>query len=348
MSKSFASIQMDQVAAPEKNRGPDWLWQGFLARGYITLFTSLWKNGKTTLVTGLLQQLGAGGPFLGQTCRACKALVVSEEGRELWADRLNLMPVGPHAQLLSRPFLVRPNPEQWSELIDNAIAQRLAGELDLFVVDPLAAFLPGPSESDMGTLLAMLQPLQRLASAGVAVLVLHHPRKEPSEVGSAARGSGALLGFVDIIMEMYGLSGLRSDERRRRLTGRSRFLATPRQTYFEWDPKTGAFCVVSDPYEAAYRENWGTLKTVLEKYEVSRPMTEILLDWPATTEAPSPTTLFRWLKRAHSEDRVRRQGRGSKGQPYRYRLTTDADRTRDRYRERGELPPLELFGGFGR
>ena len=39
---------------------------------------------------------------------------------------------------------------------------------------------------DAGTLLEMLHPLQRLASAGAAVLILHHPRKRPADEGNAA------------------------------------------------------------------------------------------------------------------------------------------------------------------
>src|SRR5947209_4143361 len=73
----------------------DWLWQGYLARGSLTLLTSLWKAGKTTLLTGLLQRLGSGGDFLGQACVPARALVVSEESREHWAERLRTMPIGP-------------------------------------------------------------------------------------------------------------------------------------------------------------------------------------------------------------------------------------------------------------
>jgi len=205
-------------------------WHGYLARGSLALLTSLWKAGKTTLLTGLLQRLGAGGEFLGQACVPARALVVSEEPRELWADRLRTMPIGPHARLLPRPFLTRPTSEEWRDLIEYSLKQRAADELDLFVVDTLASFLPGRSESDAGTLLEMLQPLQRLAAAGVAVFVLHHPRKKASDEGSSARGSGALLGFVDIILELHRVGQVQSDERRRGCSAR-RGTRPPRGTW---------------------------------------------------------------------------------------------------------------------
>src|SRR5436305_1507001 len=219
---SFASLPMDQLAGSGIIPPVNWLWHGYLARGNLTLLTSLWKAGKTTLLAGLLQRLGPGGAFLGHDCIPGRALVVSEESREHWAERSRTMPFGPHSRLLARPFRTRPSPAEWCDLIDHALDLRAAGALDLFAVDPLASFLPGRSDSDAGTLLEMLQPLQRLAAAGAAVLILHHPRKKPSDEGSSARGSGALLGFVDVILELYRFGRLQSDERRRRLIGLSR------------------------------------------------------------------------------------------------------------------------------
>ena len=167
-----------------------WLWDGFLMPGDLTLLTSQWKTGKTTLLAGLLQRLGTGEPFLNRATRQARAWVLSEESESHWADRLRRMPVGPHAQLLSRPFHGRPTPEDWSDLIDRAVDESAAGQLDLVVVDPLASFLPGRCESNAATLLEALQPLHRLTAAGMAVLLLHHPRKKKSEAGSSARGSG--------------------------------------------------------------------------------------------------------------------------------------------------------------
>src|SRR5262245_15237248 len=105
----FASISMDEVqAAAGENHVAEWIWNGYIARSNLTLLTSLWKAGKTTLLAGLLQQLAGGGTFLGQACRAAKALVISEESTVHWAPRLALMPIGPHVRLMARPFLRRP------------------------------------------------------------------------------------------------------------------------------------------------------------------------------------------------------------------------------------------------
>ena len=40
----------------------NWLWRGFLAAGQLTLLTSLWKSGKTTLAV-LLSRMKEGVPL---------------------------------------------------------------------------------------------------------------------------------------------------------------------------------------------------------------------------------------------------------------------------------------------
>src|SRR5438067_2210940 len=43
----------------------DWLWQGYLAPGNVTLLTSQWKTGKTTLLALLLDRMKSGGVLAG-------------------------------------------------------------------------------------------------------------------------------------------------------------------------------------------------------------------------------------------------------------------------------------------
>jgi hypothetical protein len=53
--------------------GPDWLWHGYLAAGNVTLLTSPWKAGKTTLTAALLSRMAA-GELAGSAVRPGKAL----------------------------------------------------------------------------------------------------------------------------------------------------------------------------------------------------------------------------------------------------------------------------------
>src|SRR5437762_9648345 len=64
-----------------------WLWHGYLGPGQVTLLTSQWKSGKTTLLSILLGRLKTGGDLAGLRVAAAKAIVVSEESRLQWLLR---------------------------------------------------------------------------------------------------------------------------------------------------------------------------------------------------------------------------------------------------------------------
>lgn len=64
-------LWMEEVhsAAEEKMA---WLWHGYLAPGNITLLTSQWKTGKTTLLSVLLARLKEGGTLAGLASLAAR------------------------------------------------------------------------------------------------------------------------------------------------------------------------------------------------------------------------------------------------------------------------------------
>jgi RecA-family ATPase len=202
--------------------GPDWLWDGYLAAGNVTLLTSPWKAGKTTLTAALLSRMAAGGAMAGSAVRPGKALVLSEEAPALWNARRERFPFGPHICWVCRPFAGKPTAAQWLDLVGQVATLQGEHGFALLVIDPLASFLPGRAENDAAAVLAALLPLQRLTTAGLAVLLLHHPRKQAAADGHWARGSGALMGFVDVLIEMQYFSPASADDRRRKLLPYSR------------------------------------------------------------------------------------------------------------------------------
>jgi hypothetical protein len=331
-------IPLGRLSAEPTPTAADWLWHGYLRAGEITLLTSQWKTGKTTLLLGLLRALGAGHPFLDRPTRPSRAWVISEEPQELWRDRVQHHPVGGHVELMPRPFRGRPTRDEWGDLIDTAVIDRP----DLFVVDTLAHFLPGRSESDASTLHDSLQPLHRLTTSGAAVLLLHHPRKKPSEAGSSARGSGALLAFADVLMELSRYGKLKSDARRRLLFARSRRPETPERLAYEWESTCGEFRTVNDPRDRQYAENWATVEQVLRDRGGSMTCADVAANWPDEWAPPGATALYSWLHAAHARKLLARTGRGTRTDPYRFRLRTKQDDENDRFRASlPELPPLD-------
>jgi DNA helicase HerA-like ATPase len=90
-----------KAAAPDRR---DWLWQGYLAPGNVTLLTSLWKSGKSTLISVLLARMKAGGTVAGLPMRPGRAVVISEESPEMWLDRSRVVDLDGHVDWFCRPF----------------------------------------------------------------------------------------------------------------------------------------------------------------------------------------------------------------------------------------------------
>lgn len=298
-----------------------WLWEGYLAGGTVTLLVGRWKAGKTTLLSVLLARLGAGGTLAGLAVRPGRAVVVTEEQDHLWQERIQRLGIGPHVTVLSRPFRGRrPTPERWHRLVDSLVARREAGELDLAVIDPLADFLPSRTENNAGVMLDMLLPFQALTQRGAGVMILHHPSKGPTVAGQASRGSGALPGSVDILLEMEQLKGVLPDDRRRRLSAFSRHHSTPRRLVIELTPDGKDYVSLGDDLGHEFEDNWKVLAGVLEDATRKLTRADILAQWPADFFKPSAVELWRWLDRAVKDGRLLMEGTGRRNHPFKYWL----------------------------
>ena len=319
---SSTTFQLDsladlRLATPHRT---DWLWHGFLAAGNITLLTSQWKTGKTTFVSILLSKLAAGGLFLGLPVRPGKVAIVSEEAKELWLTRSDKLHFGAQARWICRPFLGKPQFEEWSALIDFLAGIREREGLDLVVIDPLAAFLPGRSENDAATIMEAMLPLRQLTQAGVSILILHHPKKGKIVPGQGSRGSGALTSWADIIVEMSRFSQSLEDDRRRSLFAFSRHEETPRRMLVELEANGTDYLIHGDFANAEFEREWPVLLGVLEDARGKKTRREILDEWPADFTKPSQSSLWKWLAQALTEGRIQQEGTGRKTKPFRYWL----------------------------
>jgi hypothetical protein len=332
---------LDRTPAPT-----DWLWAGYLAPGHITLLTSPWKAGKTTLLAALLARLGPGGTFAGRPVRAAKAVVVSEEGAQLWRARCNRFDFGSHVCFFCRPFRIRPSSADWVALLDQMLELHRDHRFELAVFDPLAQFLPARSENNADLMLEALAPLERLTADGLAVLLLHHPRKQASADGEWARGSGALSGHADILIEMKYFGSAAADDRRRKLLAYSRFEETPRRLVIELNDAGTDYHSLGDQEDEEFNRGWRLLLPVLAGASDKLTRAAIRADWP-DPEPPAEITLYRWLERARAAGHVLRDGTGRKNDPYRYWLPGQEPKweAARRAEEDPELKPLEeIFG----
>ncbi len=310
---SYAELQPADVR-------PDWLWQGYLLPAAVTLLTSLWKSGKSTLLAVLLARLKTGGMLGGLPVRAGRAVVVTEEDPQLWWDRGHNLDLAGHIHWFCRPFQGKPTTDQWLDLLTQVGRMHDRQPVDLLAIDPLSHLAPMRSENDTAEMIKAVAPLQRLTARGVSVLLPHHPRKGPVTPGQAVRGSGALSASVDVILEMFPVSRRSAKDRRRRLQAYSRYAATPPTWVIEWSADGTGYVGLGPSAEPDFARGWPILQALLAGAE--GPMTRLAMfrAWPDAALTPAKQTLWKWLTCAVREGLVLHRGLGSRREPYEYYL----------------------------
>jgi hypothetical protein len=309
----WGSDSLAALASPDTS----WLWHGFLARGAITLLTSQWKSGKTTLVSVLLSKLQGGGELAGLALTPACALVLSEESPDHWARRNARLRFGPNIGWICRPFTGRPSIDAWNDLVDHIAAVARDRNMRLLVIDPLASFMAGGSENDPAAVLATLHPLQRLTALGLAVLVLHHPRKGDVRAGQAARGSGTLSGTADILIEMRYDGRITRSGRRRRLQAFSRFDESPSDLVIELTADGDHYISHGSFENHDFSRHWPYLESLLETAKNKLTRNDIFEMWYRLPR-PSLTTINGYLETAIDKGLLKKDGKGHRTNPFRY------------------------------
>jgi len=299
---------------------PAWICQGLLAAGHITLLTSQWKSGKTTLLSLLLGCRRAGSQLAGFGVKEGKTMVISEEDIRLWAPRHRKLNFGDNAGIYSRPFGSMNRDEAWPKIMDMIETEHAIHGFDLVVIDSLAYFLPGHAENNASLLLQALAPLERFTRRGIAVLLIHHPSKGETIVGQAARGSGALASLVDIILEMDFFRRRDLTDRRRTFHLLSRLDDSPGQFVLELNKEGTAYTKLGSSLALDFEESWDVVAGILGSSTQPLSRRHILDLWPNPELAPNPGTLCRFLNRAVEQKLLIQIGRGTKNDPFRFRL----------------------------
>lgn len=191
MTSSKIVFRFLQDLPPPKPR--EEIVEGLIGRGEIALLTGAPKMGKSSLACALVASITNGENFLGRTTSKGAAVYLAAERGEGVQRRLDAAGADPAKAAIAMTSI---------NLLDDVgdliqAIRSLITDPALIVIDTLARVTLGIEENsarDMGRVVAALTRVQD-AFPRAALVVVHHTGKA---AGASARGSGALLGGVDL------------------------------------------------------------------------------------------------------------------------------------------------------
>lgn len=289
----------------------DWIWKGFIGKGFITTLSSHPKMGKTTLLFHFLKAAKESGGFLGYPAKSSKKiLILSEENKKMYAKRAKAFGLDGDNLLVMPSFDVCTL--SWKGILEATDKIIEKENVELLIIDTLGAFWRIPNENEAPVVQSSIDELKILVQRrDIGCLALHHLRKAEGSHGTTMRGSTALMGAIDNSLEFqYG-----GTVTRRKITSHSRFEETPPEI------------IVERTSENVY-VNLGTPAS-FEKAEVKKAFLEALTDEYEKIEKimerlntkPGASSLKAIASEVRKENPpiVDWQGKGVKRDPYQYR-----------------------------
>ncbi len=199
------------------------MWDGYIGKGLLSLLAAFPKVGKSTLLWHLLRAMHNEQEFLGRATRKTNVVIFTEEASANIAQRseeFQLQDASIHVVPI-QPGL------NWANLIGYAKYRVQKHDADLIILDTISRFWGLHSEDDAAEQLRAINPLFVLVRHfKLGCLIVHHTRKGRGAGGRAVRGSNALTGAVDVIMEFDKMAQY-DPTTRRRIDSLSRFSDTP-------------------------------------------------------------------------------------------------------------------------
>jgi hypothetical protein len=295
-----------------------WVLHGYLTCDGITLLSAIWKAGKTTWLAHLLRAIQAGEMFCGQSVRAGRVLYVTEESESIWATRRDKLGLTDATDFVVRPFIGKPTKARWNSFVTDYLPSVLAARpADLVVLDTLGNLWPVKDENNAAEVQEALMPL-RLTSAGRALLLVHHLSKGDASEGKGSRGSGALMAFVDVLVEFRRFKADDRTDRRRVMSAWGRYDETPAELVVELTEH--GYQEQGDRETAANAEIVAKVLSLLPSVPPGITIDEIAGEWPED-QNPRRDRLLNVLRAGAIPDGGGRQlwtrnGSGKRGDPY--------------------------------
>jgi hypothetical protein len=280
--------------------------EGYLVRGWSHLLAGYPRSGKTELGTACCRDWLAKGE---------RILYLTEEPRAIWQHRLARAGAAAWAGM-RLVFGLGANPL-------DLLTRAKSGDESVVVVDALRNLgLIGADENDNAALARQLTPWVAAArEKGKTLILLHHDRKGGGQHGEAIAGGHALLGVVDIALEL-----IRDAAPSRRLVRAYARIIQPAELIYEREPD-GTMRALGSPCDVDRRSRLQMVRDLLPGEAPGKTSEELLADWPSEAPKPSKRTAAEDLKHGAEAGQWSMSGAGKKGDPFRFWSNGNSIRT---------------------
>lgn len=291
---------VDEVLADPNLLGePAWVVHGYAARGEVMLLGGPPKAGKSTFLADLACHVAGGIGYIGQRVQEAPVLWIDLEQhprrtaalfRRLQGDGLPLH--------ISSERPIRFDLQAYIQ--EHGIG--------LVVIDSLSKFWAVEDENDAVQVTAAIEEIRHLALVtDAAIVLIDHTRKSGGEDGTDIRGSGAKTASVDIAVSFK--RDHHGADNRRILDAISRSDETPRKLVIAYE---------DDGYRPI-----GILAEVRHEQQRNAILEALRADELTTKEIAeaadvSQIQVHRITSQLFEEGSIGREGRGKKGDPFRF------------------------------
>jgi hypothetical protein len=194
---------------------------------------------------------------------------------------------------LARPYVIKPNQEQWEEFCFALAEQVRRHGYKMVVIDHLARFWSVKDERDDGQVEAAWAPLDWVIQAGATVVGLHHGNKY-----GGIRGSTAIPAFADHVLHFKQINA-NPLETRRTIAVSSRLVRTTFDLMLDLDfsknAPVGEYVLVSDSRNVDGND---VLAKLLQKLPAWPPADKAKM---VTDTGLTPSTFDRYYKRLRKD-----------------------------------------------
>jgi len=287
----------DIVSTQETER--EWIWEGILPAGGLSLVAAKPKVGKTTLALQLAVAVSRGDIFLGRKTRQATVVYLAlEEHRD--EVQKNLSKLG----VTDEPLYIHfgPAPAKAMEEVEALIKEKGAKFL---VIDILQKFCRVRDLNDYAQVTRTLEPLMAIArKIDCHIQMTHHAGKKERDDGDDIIGSTGLLGGVDTSIHIKK----RNRESRVFFTIQRYGLDVP-QTVIAL--KDGLLVMEGSREEVEIEETIPLILEALENGLLTEKEVGELVERNRTLVSKS-------LRHGVERGAIKRTGSGKKGDPFRY------------------------------